>query len=181
VAHLPRIIKQQLWNQVFKNLKPWNKVPRAFETVDFCFELTMSESCWAQFKRHRYCTILRKAGSSLSAKIPPAIKAIKREDIWTELNNNIIRLGSLLPPKLAYLNPYFRTNASLVTIFVKMNLREIYHFVRLRSDENAQWEIREISQLLAKQVKKIAPQAAAFLCGKSEMNEDVFPHNFHLP
>lgn len=27
VAHLPRIIKQQLWNQVFKNLKPWNKVP----------------------------------------------------------------------------------------------------------------------------------------------------------
>jgi len=181
VAHLPRIIKQQLWNQVFKNLKPWNKVPRAFETVDFCFELTMSESCWAQFKRHRYCTILRKAGSSLSAKIPPAIKAINREDIWTELNNNIIRLGSLLPPKLAYLNPYFRTNASLVTIFGKMNLREIYHFVRLRSDENAQWEIRELSQLLAKQVKKIAPQAAAFLCGKSEMNEDVFPHNFHLP
>ena len=181
VAHLPRIIKQQLWNQVFKNLKPWNKVPRAFETVDFCFELTMSESCWAQFKRHRYCTILRKAGSSLSAKIPPAIKAIKREDIWTELNNNIIRLGSLLPPKLAYLNPYFRTNASLVTIFVKMNLREIYHFVRLRSDENAQWEIREISQLLAKQVKKVAPQAAAFLCGKSEMNRDVLTYNFHLP
>jgi thymidylate synthase ThyX len=62
-----------------------------------------------------------------------------------------------------------------------MNLREIYHFVRLRNDENAQWEIREISQLLAKQVKKVAPQAAAFLCGKSEMNRDVLPPNFQLP
>jgi len=71
---------------------------------------------------------------------------------------------------LAYLNPYFRTNASIVTVFVKMNLREIYHFVRLRSDENAQWEIRELSQLMAAQVKKNAPQAASFLCGKSEMN-----------
>ena len=170
VAHLPRIIKQQLWNQVFKDLKPWHKVPRAFETVDFSFELSMSESCWAQFKRHRYCTALRKAGSSLTAKIPPAIKAVNRENIWKELNNKIIRMGSALPPLLAYLNPYFRTNASIVTVFVKMNLREIYHFVRLRSDENAQWEIRELSQLMAAQVKKNAPQAASFLCGKSEMN-----------
>jgi len=130
----------------------------------------MSESCWAQFKRHRYCTALRKAGSSLTAKIPPAIKAVNRENIWKELNNKIIRMGSALPPLLAYLNPYFRTNASIVTVFVKMNLREIYHFVRLRSDENAQWEIRELSQLMAAQVKKNAPQAASFLCGKSEMN-----------
>jgi hypothetical protein len=29
VAHLPKIIKRQLWNQVFTNLKPWHKVPRA--------------------------------------------------------------------------------------------------------------------------------------------------------
>jgi len=79
-------------------------------------------------------------------------------------------MGSALPPLLAYLNPYFRTNASIVTVFVKMNLREIYHFVRLRSDENAQWEIRELSQLMAAQVKKNAPQAASFLCGKSEMD-----------
>ena len=169
VAHLPRIIKQQLWNQAFKNLKPWHKVPRAFETVDFSFELTMSESCWAQFKRHRYCTAIRKAGNSLATKIPPAIQNIKRTEIWTELNNSIIRMGSSLPAKLAYLTPYFRTNASIVTVFVNMNLREIYHFVRLRSDENAQWEIRELSQLMAAQVKKAAPQAAAFLCGKSEL------------
>lgn len=168
VSHLPRVIKQQLWNQVFRNLKPWHKVPRAFEIVDFVFELTMSESCWAQFKRHRYCTILRKGSSSFVAKIPPAIKAIKREKIWSDLNNELSRLGSSLPPKFAYLTPYFRTNASLVTILVKMNLREIYHFTRLRSDENAQWEIREISQLMTKQVKNAAPQASVLLCGKSE-------------
>ncbi|HQP63221.1 MAG TPA: FAD-dependent thymidylate synthase, partial [Candidatus Cloacimonas sp.] len=88
--------------------------------------------------------------------------------IWSDLNTQLIRLGSSLPPKLAYLSPYFRTNASLVTILAKMNLREIYHFVRLRSDENAQWEIRELSQLMAKQVKNAAPQAGFWLCGKSE-------------
>ena len=168
VAHLPKIIKRQLWNQVFTNLKPWHKVPRAFELIDFSFEITMSESCWAQFKRHRYCTIIQKGGSALATKIPPSIKKINRDKIWSDLNTQLIRLGSSLPPKLAYLSPYFRTNASLVTILAKMNLREIYHFVRLRSDENAQWEIRELSQLMAKQVKNAAPQAGFWLCGKSE-------------
>jgi len=168
VAHLPKIIKRQLWNQVFTNLKPWHKVPRAFELIDFSFEITMSESCWAQFKRHRYCTIIQKGGSALATKIPPSIKKINRDKIWSDLNTQLIRLGSSLPPKLAYLSPYFRTNASLVTILAKMNLREIYHFVRLRSDENAQWEIRELSQLMAKQVKNAAPQAGLWLCGKSE-------------
>jgi len=55
-----------------------------------------------------------------------------------------------------------------MTVFAKMNLREIYHFIRLRSDEHAQWEIRELSNLMAAQIKKNAPNAAAYLCGKSE-------------
>jgi len=168
VAHLPRLIKQQLRTQVCTNLKSWHKVPRAFETIDFNFELSMSESCWAQFKRHRFCTLLRKGGTAAIAKIPPVIKEINRTEQWNELNKTAIRYGSSLPSKLSHLAPYFRTNASTMTVFAKMNLREIYHFIRLRSDEHAQWEIRELSNLMAAQIKKNAPNAAAYLCGKSE-------------
>jgi len=168
VSRLPRLIKQQLWNQVFHKLKAWHKLPRAFETVDFSFELTLSESCWAQFKRHRYCTILRKGGSSIIPKLPDSIKTIKRTNEWQELIRKANRLGLSLPPKLNQLNPYYRLNASTLTVYARMNLREIYHFIRLRSDEHAQWEIRELSDLMATQIKKIAPQSAALLCGKSE-------------
>ncbi len=168
VARLPRLIKQQLWTQVFTNLKSWHKVPRAFETIDFSFELSMSESCWAQFKRHRYCTLLRKGGNAAIAKIPPVIHTIKRTEPWLELTKTAIRYGSSLSPKLSYLAPYFRTNASTMTVFAKMNLREIYHFIRLRSDAHAQWEIRELSNLMLAQIKKNAPNAAGYLCGKSD-------------
>jgi flavin-dependent thymidylate synthase len=168
VNRLPRLVKQQLWNQVFNQLKPWHKLPRAFEISDFEFELTMSESCWAQFKRHRFCTVLRKGGNSQICKFPQVISEINRQDAWEELAKQASDLSVRLPPKLAHIAPYCRLNASIMFVYVKMNLREIYHFVRLRSDEHAQWEIRELSQLMANEIRKVAPQAANFLCGKSE-------------
>jgi flavin-dependent thymidylate synthase len=174
VSGLPRMIRQQLWNQVFNNLKAWHKLPRAFETVDFSFELSMSESCWAQFKRHRYCTILRKGGNSQIVKIPESIRRINRSEEWLHLARQASRLGNSLPNKLNQLSAYYRINASILTVYAKMNLREIYHFTRLRSDEHAQWEIRELSHLMADQIKKSAPHAASLLCGKSEFPSKAY-------
>ena len=168
VSHLPRILKQQLWQQVFNNLKAWHKLPRAFETIDFSFELIMSESCWAQFKRHRFCTMLRKGGNSSVCIIPESIKEIDRAEMWESLAVEAMDFSHYLPQSLVHIAPYCRLNASVLSVFAKMNLREIYHFVRLRSDEHAQWEIRELSQSMQDYIKKSAPMSAALLCGKSE-------------
>ncbi|MDD4309968.1 MAG: FAD-dependent thymidylate synthase [Candidatus Cloacimonetes bacterium] len=168
VARLPKLVKQQLWKQVFQNMKAWHKPPRAFEMVDFGFELSMSESCWAQFKRHRYCSILRKGGNSPFCKFPLAIKLINRTETWEKILSDVNDVAFNLPPKISFLAPYLRVNSSMLTVYVKMNLREIYHFVRLRSDEHAQWEIRELSQLMADSVRSVCPQAGSLLCGKSE-------------
>jgi thymidylate synthase ThyX len=47
-----------------------------------------------------------------------------------------------------------------------MNLRELYHFVRLRSDVHAQTEIRRISDSLVSVMKERYPLVTALLCGK---------------
>jgi thymidylate synthase ThyX len=47
-----------------------------------------------------------------------------------------------------------------------MNLRELYHFVRLRSDVHAQTEIRRISDSLICVMKDRYPVVTALLCGK---------------
>ena len=168
VQGLPKIVKDQLWQQFFTGLKSWHKMPRAFESVDFEFEISMSESCWAQFKRHRPCTLIKKSANPAHLVIPPVIKDLRRSRIWETLMREGVVLADSLPEKLAHISPYLKLNATPVKVYAKMNLREIYHFVRLRSDIHAQWEIREISDAMVKIVKKYAPKAAARLCGKSD-------------
>lgn len=171
VSHLPKIAKEQLWQQVFRGMRAWHKVPRAFEAVDFEFELSMSESCWAQFKRHRPCTILKKAGYPGLSIIPKAIEKIGYYKSWQETMQRCTHLADAMPESLKHLRDYLKLNATPCKIYAKINLREIYHFVRLRSDEHAQWEIRSISEAICNQVQKQAPNASRLLCGKSEFKQ----------
>ncbi len=172
LAQLSKISKEktkELWDSLFAGIQPWNKMPRAFEMVDFTFELTMSASCYAQFKRHRQCTIIKAPyKSSDGFVIPPAIKDTNQIKQMTMLFKETEQLAEHLKKINPLLYPYLLTNAHRVRVLVKMNLREIYHFVRLRSDEHAQWEIRNLSNDIKVLVQKHCHNSAKWLMGKSE-------------
>lgn len=163
--------KRELWRQVFEGIKPWHKLPRSFEMIDFTFELCMSESCWAQFKRHRIGTVLKKKEAVTEPFIPEAIDKIGRYDIWYTLNNKFIDFGDDNFSGKPAIHSYFKMNLDPVQILVKMNLRELYHFVRLRSDEHAQWEIRMLSDGIVQYLHVVAPNASRYLAGKSQMTQ----------
>jgi flavin-dependent thymidylate synthase len=166
IADLGEEQKAELWSEVFSGMRPWHKVSRAFELAYITFEALMSESCWAQFKRHRMGTMLRQpeAGSA-EVIIPYGIDRIGRSGNWLSLVSEAKELRTALDPAVS---GYARLNLDPVRVLVKMNLRELYHFVRLRSDEHAQWEIRELSNALAARIREIFPRAGSLLCGKSE-------------
>jgi thymidylate synthase (FAD) len=52
---------------------------------------------------------------------------------------------------------YILPNATKTTIVITMNCRELLHFFSLRCCERAQWEIRELAELMARECKKVAP------------------------
>jgi flavin-dependent thymidylate synthase len=169
VSSLTKAELKKVWNSFFAGIKPWHKMPRAFEIADFTLELTMSASCYAQFKRHRLCTILKAPYDKKDGYvIPPAIKDGKQVRQIAELVLEAEKLAAKISAINPLLSPYALTNAHRVRVLVKMNLRELYHFTRLRSDAHAQWEIQNLSNDLKALVKKHSPLAAAFLMGKSE-------------
>ena len=51
-----------------------------------------------------------------------------------------------------------------------MNAREFYHFSRLREDETAQWDIRQLAVRMGEAAKKVMPLTFLMLGGK-----DVYP------
>jgi thymidylate synthase (FAD) len=63
-------------------------------------------------------------------------------------------LAMEIPPEDAR---FVLPNAATTNIVVTMNARELMHFIRMRSCERTQWELRELSIEMLKIVKKLAP------------------------
>ena len=73
--------------------------------------------------------------------------------------------------KYPYHAPYALTNAHKRVVYFQANARELYHLARMRMDEHAQWDIRNIVTEMINQAKAKAPLTLALACGKDQFKE----------
>lgn len=163
---LGRILKQCL-----KYRMPYDSVKRYFEFSDALFELTVSSSNYAQLKRHRISSIItRPYNTDLGYTVPESILETGMENKFRDIMKNtedvFCEMSDLIPVHAAYL----LTNAHRRKVILRMNFRELYHFISLRLDEHAQWDIRKTAKLMMDELKKKAPHSTAMMCGKSSFD-----------
>lgn len=157
----------ELIRKTFSKISPHESVWREFESVHFIYELVVSASCFAQLKRHRMATIITQPYSlSLGISIPPTMRKARVVGAMRKAvahSEKLYRKLSRVEPEAAQ---YVLLNAHRRRVLVDINLRELYHFSRLRSDRHAQWEIREISEQMCKLASKSVPLGSMLLGGK---------------
>jgi flavin-dependent thymidylate synthase len=158
---------QALFAEVFGRMQPWDALPRAWETVTFTFELTLSAAAFGQLKRHRMSTqLVQPYAPGLGRTIPESVQraglaeALGRElDRCEELWERAARVS---PPAAAYC----LTNAHRRRVLVGLNGRALGHFARLRCDAEAQWDIRALAGQMVAAAQAVMPCAGAFYGGK---------------
>jgi len=167
--------RRTLFLESLSHLSEYDSPPRAFEEALFHFELTLDASAMAQLKRHRMSTQLwGPYDPALGVTVPPEVDAVGRADQlldlaartaegWAELRRSLDDRGQ--PVEAA---DYVLINAHRRRVSLTMNLREIYHFSRLREDIHAQWAIRDLASRMSRLVRRAAPVTAALLGGKSD-------------
>jgi thymidylate synthase (FAD) len=73
---------------------------------------------------------------------------------------------------------YVLANATETKIVITMNARSLLHFFELRCCFRAQWEIRELAEIMLEEVRKVAPQlfrkagptcVTAHYCGEGKL------------
>jgi len=169
VRTLTKKEKTDIFEKIFKDMKFYHSLPRAFETVDFTFQMNISASCFAQLKRHRMATVIKSYSyPNLDYIIPESYKLI---DIKNELDDIMQKTAELyndMEKHKKLLGNYILTNAHSVNVIFKANLRELYHFSRLRADSHAQWEIMDVANRISEKIKQILPNAGKYLMGKDE-------------
>ena len=155
-----------------KELKPYDGVWREFENIDMLFEVIVSASCYAQLKRHRMTTqTVQRYSTGLGVSIPESIKKAKGIGIFRKALKRSEVLYRKISDRAGISADYVLTNAHRRRVLVKINMRELYHFSRLRSDSHAQWEIREISDMMCALAKERFPSGGSMLGGKDDFHK----------
>lgn len=165
--------RKRMMLDLLEDLTEYDAVYREFEHVHFTFELIVSSSAFAQWKRHRMATITKQDYSPLlNYTYPFELKSVNLMDKFKEvykessdLYEHLVRIG--VKKEAA---EYVLTNGHRRRILITANLRELYHIARLRMDKHAQWEIREQASKMIELVKEEAPIAAMLACGKDQFN-----------
>jgi flavin-dependent thymidylate synthase len=163
--------KKALFKTAFANLQVHDAVLRELENVDLQFELILSSSCFAQLKRHRMSTIIaQNYNPRLGVTVPPSIKAIGQQKAFLEIMLHTQNAYEQIRKKAPSAAAYVLTNAHRKRVLMKFNARELYHLARLRADAHAQWDIRDLTEKMLQQAKKVMPLTIMMACGK-----DKFP------
>ena len=163
--------KEKIFNQIFHGLKSYHSLPKSFEIAECEFELSMSSSCFAQLKRHRMSTIIRsKYNPDFGYVIPPLIEKLNFDEEINQTMRKVHDLYYKLEDIKIGLGNYIITNAHKLRVYFKANIRELFHFVRLRSDAHAQWEIRLLSDKMVNELD--LPIIGKHLVGKDKFNKN---------
>ena len=132
----------------------------------------MSCPNFAQLKRHRIATLLSgDYDIRLGNTIPESIRQNGLESEFMKIIETTSDVYQNLKDRYGQAADYILTNSHRRMVIMKMNLRELYHFVRLRDDHHAQWDIKSLAHTLLEQVKDIMPLSTLLLCGKSDFEK----------
>ncbi len=172
VRNMEKSEKERIFKELFKNMEFFDSTPREFEMPEVTFQAVLSASAFAQLKRHRLATLLTgDYRLNLGNVVPENIKITGLEDEFRKIIERTNDVYGDLRENCGQAADYILTNSHCRMVVMKMNLREIFHFARLRSDEHAQWEIRQLSDMLVEAVKPLMPLSTMLLSGKSEYVE----------
>jgi flavin-dependent thymidylate synthase len=173
-SHIDDDTKVAYLKDGLQNLGKFDSMPREFEMADLTFEVVMSSSCYAQMKRHRMCTLLPgEYNTDLGVTIPESIKAVGKETNFRNIIDQTEQFVDFINenhPETPELSDYCLTNAHQRRVIVKTNIRELYHFSRMREDGHAQWDIRYKANKMINLAKEVAPLTTMFMGGKDQFD-----------
>lgn len=165
--------KKFMFMDFFRRIQFFDAPPREFEMADITFQATVSASNFAQLKRHRMATLLSGPYiPELGNTIPASVIAAGLEKEFRQIVSTTNSTYCQIRETSCAAADYILTNSHCRRVLMKMNLREMYHFVRLRDDTHAQWDIRKLAHSLSEKIKTIMPLTALMLCGKSGFAEE---------
>ncbi len=160
--------KGQLLDALFNQLGDFDVPLRELEYTQYGFDLIMDQGAYFEFKRHRMMT---QTPQTLTTRLGFAIPRGFTEAGLEERYRRAMGLAANLYEQLAVWNPavasYVVPNGYNRRVYCQLNLREAFHFIKLRCNLNAHFSIRRVARQMFEQVEKVHPLFSARICHRN--------------
>lgn len=153
-------IQKSIFEAALKDLGPHDAPIRELEMVDYLFEFYLDYGAYREFKRHRMQSyIAQPLTVDLGFICPPLIEEAGQQALFLEamkVSSSVFdHIRSFkVPDRLA---EYVVTHAHCRRVLSKMNLRECYHFFKMRTQLQAHFTIQEAATQALKLVEQVHP------------------------
>ena len=152
-----------LWDSCFHAIA-WatlddERAVRELEAVDFLFELEMDYGAYREYRRHRMQTCIPQPLTVREGHIvPPLVVEAGAEEAFQQAMQ---ASASAYEQLLAVSQPaasMVATHAHVIRTLAKLNLREGYHLLKLRTAKQAHFTIREVALQMLAELERVHPR-----------------------
>lgn len=135
---------------------------RAFEETYYTFDILADLGAYRDLHRHRVLTQERQPYTvNHGYVVPPELVAANLADPYHQALVAAAETFTQIHPDLPTAAQYGVPFAYRVRWRMKLNLREVYHFVELRSGRQGHASYREIAQEMYRQIQQVHPTLVA--------------------
>ncbi len=162
--------KERVFDEFMKRMGKHDMPMRELEHAHYTFDILVDYGAFRDIQRHRMATQTNQTLTTANGyDMPPEIAAIGCEKRFRQAmeaaSDAFGKISERFPKEAQYVVPLAYRKRTLFT----WNLRELYHFIRLRSSKEGHISYRRVAWELYKEVKRVHPLLAKYI--KVDMEE----------
>ena len=162
---MPKNKKNQIiedFSKLRKNRR--HRPPRAFEMVEYTFDLINNFGMFRDFHRHRVLTMERQLLTTQHGfKMPDEVSILgidkDFEDCMYKSKEVFNMIRKKYPPQAQYVVNF----AYNYPYFMRLNLREACHLIELRTVPQGHVDYRSVAQNMFNEIKKVHPNLSKII------------------
>lgn len=164
--------KAEIIDETLKRRDKFDQPLRELEHVYYTFDILMDYGAFRDVQRHRMCTQSNQPVTVVHGyDLPPEIREAGFENKFKEVVEKSVeaynKIYERFPEEAQYVVPLCFRKRVLIT----WNLRELHHFISLRSGKKGHASYRRIAQQCWRELDKIQPLLAKYIrVDMDEMN-----------
>jgi len=156
--------KERVIDEALARRAPFDQPIREFEHIYYTFDILMDYGAFRDIQRHRICTQTNQDVTIINGyEIPPEIIEAGFEDKYRETMEKAVALYQKIkvsfPKEAQYVVPLGFRKRTLFT----WNLRELHHFIPLRSGSKGHISYRRVAQACWHKLNEIHPLLAKYV------------------